>query len=139
MNVSSKILLFLALATACGSVGRSQPPQPAPAKPAAPRSVFAMPTNPREGRDPFFPESTRPYEEAAPQHPETAMKALAVKGISWEHGRAMVIINNHTFAIGDEGEVLTPGGRVHLRLADIRRDAVVVEVNGSRRELTITK
>jgi hypothetical protein len=29
------------------------------------RSVFVLPANPLEGRDPFFPTSTRPYENAA--------------------------------------------------------------------------
>jgi len=114
----------------------AESPKPAPAKPVPAHSVFVMPTNPREGRDPFFPESTRPYEEAQPKNP-TSFAALAVKGISYEHGRAMVIINNHTFAVGDEGEVLTTGGRAHLRLVEIRKTAAVIEINGSRRELTI--
>ena len=48
----------------------------------------------------------------------------------------MVIINNHTFALGDEGDVQTTSGRVHIRLAEIRATSVVIEVNGSRRELS---
>ena len=27
-------------------------------------SIFVIPTNPQEGRDPFFPNSSRPYESA---------------------------------------------------------------------------
>jgi len=126
---------MLAAAAAVPAI-HAEPAKSQPAKPAPPRSVFLMPTSPREGRDPFYPESTRPFEEAAPQNTNVA-KPLAVKGLSWEHGRAMVIINNHTFAIGDEGDVLTTGGRVHLRLTEIRKDAAVIEVNGLRRELNI--
>ena len=136
MNTLQKTTLFLALAAIAVPPVQAEPAKAAPVKPAPALSVFILPTNPREGRDPFFPESTRPYEEAAPQTTNSA-KALVVKGLSWEHGRAMVIINNHTFAIGDEGEVLASGGRVHLRLTELRKDAVVIEVNGSRRELTI--
>jgi len=126
---------MLALVAAAAPAIPAQPAKPAPVKPAAPHSAFILPTSPREGRDPFFPESTRPFEEAAPQS-TTPAKAIAVKGLSWEGGRAMVIINNHTFAVGDEGDVLTTGGRVHLRLIEIHKDNVVVEVNGLRRELT---
>ena len=128
--------MLLATAAAAGPALHAEPAKAAPAKPVAARSMFVMPTSPREGRDPFFPESTRPYEEAQPKTPGS-IKNLAVKGISYEHGRPMVIINNHTFAVGDEGEVLTTGGRAHLRLVEIRKTAVVVEINGSRRELTI--
>lgn len=113
------------------------PPKAAPVKPAPVRSVFVMPTSAREGRDPFFPESTRPYEDSAASKRTVDANAFAVKGISWEHGRPMVIINNHTFALGDEGDVLTANGRMHIRLAEIKRDVVVIEVNGARRELGI--
>lgn len=114
-----------------------QPSKPAPVKPVPAKSVFAMPANPREGRDPFFPDSPRPYEDSpGAKHPVTET-SFAVKGLSIEHGRPMVIINNHTFALGDEGDVLTTAGRVHIRLAEIRAAAVVIEVNGTRREINI--
>jgi len=97
-----------------------------------------VPANPREGRDPFFPESSRPYEDAAPTNKaNNSINALAIHGVSYLHGRPMVIINNHTFAIGDEGDVQASGSRVRLRLIEIRKDAAVIEVNGLRRELTI--
>ena len=113
------------------------PPTTAPAKPVPARSVFSMPASARDGRDPFFPESTRPYEESVTAKNTLDTSALVVKGLSVTHGHAMVIINNHTFAVGDEGDVLTAGKRVHIRLAEIRGAVVVVEVNGSKRELTV--
>ena len=112
-------------------------PKAAPAKPVPALSVFVMPANAHEGRDPFFPESTRPYEGAAATKRTVEVNTLSVKGISIEHGQSMAIINNHTFAVGDEGDVITPSGRVHLRCIDIRAGTVVIEVNGTKRELSI--
>lgn len=115
----------------------AEPPKAAPARPAAVRSVFAMPTNVREGRDPFFPESTHPYQDAEAAKHTVEVNAFSVKGVSISRGRAMAIINNHTFAVGDEGDVLTANGRVHIRCTEIRAGVVVIEVNGAKREISI--
>lgn len=112
-------------------------PKAATAKPVPARSVFVMPANVHEGRDPFFPESTRPYEDAVATKHTVEVNAFSVKGISIERGQPMAIINNHTFAVGDEGDVITPSGRVHLRCTEIRAGTVVIEVNGTKRELNI--
>jgi|SRR5665213_728343 len=113
------------------------PPAAAPAKPVIVRSEFVMPTGPREGRDPFFPESMRPYEDSMVAKRTVEVNAFSVRGISIEHGHPMAIINNHTFAVGDEGDVLTPTGRVHLRCIEIGTGTVEIEVNGVKRELSI--
>src|ERR1017187_5885919 len=71
------------------------------------QSVYAQPASSRDGRDPFYPESTR-LVEAAPVAPHTVgISSLRVPGISGTPGHYMAIINNHAFAVGDEGEVLT--------------------------------
>lgn len=127
---------MVALAAAGVPAVWGNPPKAAPDKPAPARSVFVMPASPQDGRDPFFPESTRPYEEAVVSKHAPEPIVFTVKGLSIENGRAMVIINNHTFAVGDEGDVLTAGKRVHLRLVEIRDGTAVIEVNGSRRELS---
>ena len=137
MNPLLKLSLLLALAAVGASSVYGDPAKAAPAKPEPVRSVFVMPASMRDGRDPFFPESGRPYEDAVASKNTLDASALSVKGISFEHGHAMVIINNHTFAVGDEGDVLTAGKRVHIRLAEIRAGVVVIEVNGTRRELTV--
>ena len=102
-----------------------------------------MPAGQNEGRDPFFPESTRPYEDNVVAKKTTntveMANAFVIKGSSLENGHAMVIINNHTFAVGDEEDVLTPNGRVHVRLVEIRGGTVVIEANGTRHELVINK
>jgi hypothetical protein len=134
--LKTTLIALLAMAGRPAFSGEPPPAAPALAKPAPARSVFIMPASPRDGRDPFFPDSLRPYEEAAPAQQRTLdLNSFAVKGISIEHGRTMVIINNHTFALGDEGDVLTPSGHVHIRLAEIRTNSVIIDVKGTRKEI----
>jgi hypothetical protein len=100
------------------------------------RSVFILPANSKEGRDPFFPDSTRPYEQAAAANPRVSdITSLVLKGFSGSLDHRLVIINNHTFATGDEGDVVTSTGRIHLRCVKIKTNSVVIEVGGQRHEL----
>lgn len=103
-------------------------------------SLFIVPANAKEGRDPFFPESTRAFEAvmAASQTNRTAeITSLKVPGISGESGHLLAIINNHTFAVGDEGDVLTTSGRIHLRCIEIQPTYIVVEVSGQRHRISL--
>ena len=116
-------------------------------KPTAPtpkivNSLFIVPSSNVEGRDPFFPESTRVFEVmmAASQTNRTAeITSLKVPGISGESGHLLAIINNHTFAEGDEGDVLTASGRVHLHCIEIQPTYVVVEVNHQKHRINLGK
>lgn len=113
------------------------------ASPVAPRSVFVVPATTKEGRDPFYPESTRSSAEqsaaaaAAAATRPADVTSLTVPGISGTPGHWLVTINNHTFGVGDEGEVVTASGRVRLRCLDIRPDSVTVEVNGQIHRLSV--
>ena len=101
-----------------------------------PHSAFTIPADTKEGRDPFFPDSTRPYEAAAAANPKVAdVTSLVLKGFSGSLNNRLVIINNHTFAAGDEGDVITPVGRIHLTCIEIKTNSVVIEVGGQRHEL----
>jgi len=97
--------------------------------------VFIIPTNVRDGRDPFFPESTRLLEVAVQVTHKVEAASLIIKGFSGPPEHRFVIINNHTFAPGYEGDVLTSNGRAHIRCVEIRNDSVVVEINGQRHEI----
>ncbi|HTQ51129.1 MAG TPA: hypothetical protein VMJ12_10490 [Candidatus Acidoferrales bacterium] len=103
----------------------------------APRSVFIQPANPSEGRDPFFPSSLRPYQGAVVpgSHAVADVGVLAIQGISGPPGHRLVIINNVTFAVGDDAEVSTSQGRIHIHCLEIGENLVVVEANGQRHEL----
>ena len=99
------------------------------------KSVFILPANAKEGRDPFFPESTRTFDAAVAANKTVEISALNIKGFSGTPGHRFVIINNHTFGSGDEGDVRTATGRIHIRCTEIRSDTVIIEVNGQRREM----
>jgi hypothetical protein len=98
------------------------------------RSVFALPANANEGRDPFFPDSNRPYEAAITHTADLA--TLALKGISRIGNHYYAIIGTHTFGVGDEEDVVTSQGRIHVRCLEIKTDSVVIEAGGQRHELT---
>jgi hypothetical protein len=100
-----------------------------------PRSVFVIPTNPKEGRDPFFPNSTRLYEAVASKNPVGDLTSLVLRGISGPPDHRLAIINNHTFGVGDEGDVITSHNRIHIRCVEIKDKSVVVESGGQRHEL----
>ena len=109
------------------------------AKTAPPRSVFIHPTNPAEGRDPFFPKSSRPYEAAVNTTNRVAeITALVVKGISGPPDHPLVIINNHTFAAGDTADVVTEQGRIRVHCVEIKPRVVVIEVGGQYHELPVS-
>ena len=141
--MKTSYIIFLALALGLMPAGRSfgQAPAATPAKAAPvfvpPRSVFTQPASPRDGRDPFFPESSGVYDRYAATTHASAENAttLAVKGYSVSNGRPIVIINNHSFMAGDEGDVLSGSSRAHIRCLEIRPGTVVVEVNGARHEI----
>jgi hypothetical protein len=101
-------------------------------------SVFVMPADPKGGRDPFFPSSLRPYQTTpipGVKTTELNLDSLVMQGISGMPPHRLVIINKHTFAVGDYGEVSTSQGRLHLHCLEINADSVIIEVNGQRHEL----
>jgi hypothetical protein len=101
-----------------------------------PRSVFTIPADPEEGRDPFFPNSNRlSGARTMKLAPASADVPLVLNGLSGPREHRLAIINNHTFAEGEEAEVNTPSGRVRVRCIEIKGETVVVEVAGARREL----
>jgi hypothetical protein len=109
---------------------------PASAVPSAPRSIFIQPSSPKEGRDPFFPLSTRPYTSAVPVTTNTTdLSSLVIVGKSGPPDHPLVIINNVTFAVGDEREVVTPQGRIRIRCLQIIGDLAVIEASGQRHTL----
>jgi hypothetical protein len=106
----------------------------------APKSLFVLPDKPQEGRDPFFPNSMRPYEAAmlANRH-SAAVGSLELRGFSGDPLHRLVIINNHTFAEGDEQYVITSAGRIQVRCIKIKSDSTIIEADGERVELSLPR
>jgi hypothetical protein len=136
---SQRLTLALLLTVVLWALPLAAAPVEQLSKTNLPQSVFILPANPREGRDPFFPNSNRPYEAA-----ETAtstnraveITAVVLRGFSGSPDHRLAVINNHTFAAGDEGEVTTVQGRIHVRCIEIKPHSVVVEIGGQYHELT---
>jgi hypothetical protein len=141
MIMKQRWQIFSSLATAVFAAWATVlPVVAAPGVPVAtdsivPRSIFNFPTNPKEGRDPFFPSSLRPYVSAVVKPAGGDVTSLRLAGISGTPGHRLVIINNHTFGAGDDGEVITSQGRMHVHCVEVSAKSVVLDADGQRIEL----
>lgn len=135
-NFSEKTMTVLLVIGCAMVLATGAAPAPQSNTTNANASIFILPSNPGEGRDPFFPGSIRPYKVAVVANARAAdVTSLVVKGFSGSVDHRLVIINNHTFAAGDEGDVVTHDGRIHVSCIEIRTNSVVIEVGGQRHEL----
>lgn len=114
---------------------------PAPVEITIPKSHFASQLE--GGKDPFYPTSARFEPKPPPSKPGGGGKVvpvvpdLKINGFSGNASRPLAIINNVTFGVGDEQAVTSSAGRTQVRCIEIRTEdqAVVIEINGQRREL----
>jgi hypothetical protein len=100
----------------------------APARAAFPQSTFV--TEGATGKDPFFPSSTRRVRKIDTGKPVEARdfsNLLKLTGIAGGV-RPIATINNLTFAVGEEQEVKAEGGRLKIRVLEIREKSVVLSV-----------
>ena len=135
---SMKFALFLTMLLA-GLSAMAEPLQQTNETKFVTRSIFNQPASPKEGRDPFFPSSLRPYQSAVVPGAHVAagvdVGTLVIQGLSGAPGHRLVIINNVTFAIGDDAEVITSQGRIRVHCVDITGNSAVIDANGQRHEL----
>lgn len=103
-----------------------------------PQSLFNVPANPREGRNPFFPESQA--EKPAPKPSPGSgidLSALVLNGLT-SPPRATAMVNGRTFEEGESAEVkLSNGGRLLIKCVEIKEGSAVIEVRGQLRELKL--
>jgi hypothetical protein len=109
----------------------------------APESVFNIPSTSREGRDPFFPQSTRGLpvipKSVKPVHVDIS-NAIILNGLAPSGAKRTAMINGRTFEIGEEADVRLPDGtKVHIKCEDIKEDSATVKVNGQTRELRLRR
>ena len=108
--------------------------------PAFAPSNFLMPKSTAQGRDPFFPNSTRPYGAPVVARSPTntisvAPADLFLRGFSGLPTQRLAIINNHTFGQGEEAEIIAGGKRIKIKCVEIRTNSVTIEFGGELREL----
>ena len=95
---------------------------------AIPQSTFAISGS--TGKDPFFPNSIRRMKrddtgkQPAARDFSSLLKFTGIAG----GARPIATINNLTFAAGEEQEVKVEGGKVRIRVLEIREKSVVVMV-----------
>lgn len=103
--------------------------------PEIPKSVFVVPANPKEGRDPFYPNATSMYAVPSLANSTNAISApvelLTLKSLS----PTLAQINRTLMAVGEEADIEVQGGHLHVRLVQIKPESVIVEVGGRQHEL----
>jgi hypothetical protein len=103
-----------------------------------PQSVFTIPSQPAEGRNPFFPQSVNRV--VAPNiTPKTPLDTswFVLNGITSPPKRS-AMINGRTFEVGEEGEVRVPsGGKMLIKCEEIKAESAVIVTGGVRRELRL--
>lgn len=104
-----------------------------------PQSVFNTPATPKEGRNPFYPNSVpvAPVAVAKTAAPTIDTTAFVLNGITSPPKRT-AMINGRTFEPGEEAEIKLPSGsKVLIKCAEIRDDAATIVIGGVRRELRL--
>ena len=106
-----------------------------------PRSVFVIPANPKEGRNPFFPYAVQPApvvdSTGKNTNPGIDPSGFVLNGITSPPKRT-AMINGRTFEPGESGEVrLKTGFRVLIKCEEITNDSAIITVGGKRVELRL--
>jgi hypothetical protein len=102
-----------------------------------PQSVFVIPSQPRDGRNPFLPASAIPVITTKVVDPGAEVANLVLNGLTGPPKRT-AMINGRTFEAGEEADVrLASGAKLRVKCEQIRQDAAVVSVAGQRRELRL--
>jgi hypothetical protein len=120
------------------------PVAPAPIEVEIPQSLFVVPKKVEQGKDPFFPKSSRVYgvDPSTRSNPAPRIVAnLVLKGISGTVERPLAIINTTTFTTGEINEVILEKGRINVQCLEINMVAgtVLLQVGGERRQLYLSR
>ena len=95
------------------------------------------------GKDPFFPKSGRRLIQPVLNtnvvlQPGELPQGMVLKGLSGTKDRPLAIINNYTFALGEEAEVRIGNQLIRVKVIEIKERSVILSVNGTEpRELTL--
>jgi hypothetical protein len=126
----------------CGLVSVASAAAPANSLPkvdtvSVPKSVFTDDAS--FGKDPFFPKSSRRAAAAPvvtnPQTAEVPDRVFILKGISVNKDRRLALVNNYTFAAGEEAEIKIEGRSIRVRCLEVRERSVVISVRGASKEI----
>ena len=108
---------------------------------AIPQSSFVIPSQPNEGRNPFYPQSRTAFQAAMttakPRDNVVDTSSFVLNGITSPPKRT-AMINGRTFEPGESGEVKIPNGaKILIKVEEIRSESAVILVNGQRHEVRL--
>jgi len=143
--------IVLLAATLLGPAGLQASAKDAPAKNrmnpalrpvpeiAFPQSTFVVPSQPADGRNPFFPQSVAPVTVVTRVTRENPVESISfvLNGITSPPKRT-AMINGRTFEAGEDGEVrLNSGAKILIKCIEIKADSAIIEAGGQRREVRL--
>ena len=105
-----------------------------------PQSLFVAEGN--LGRDPFFPTSVRLHKKVADDPGKSQpvkldfSRLLKLTGVTGG-AKPIANINNLTFAVGEEQDVKIEGGKVRIRVVEIREKSVTVTVENQSEPIVL--
>lgn len=113
-----------------------------PATSLAPQSIFMVPRKAADGKDPFFPNSSRVYGTdtvTKSTGPAPVVADLTLKGISGTPEQPLAIINTTTCTTGETAEIITKNSRIKVQCVEINMAAgtVLLQIGSERRELRL--
>lgn len=101
-----------------------------------PESVFKVPANLQEGRNPFFPQPLPEPTRSSPS-PRTVDRTIVLNGIT-SPPKPTAMINGSTFEEGESGDIkLQDGSRLPILCIEIKAQSAIIEVEGQRREIRL--
>jgi hypothetical protein len=126
------------LALAAALLACPAPAADAPGAVETAQSVFVIPSSSKEGRNPFFPDSTMGMPAPKPKVADpTEAYSFLLNGIT-SPPRRTAIINGRTFEAGEEGEVrMASGARILIKCEEITTDSARIIVNGEKKTLKL--
>jgi len=136
-KIQSALLAAAFLLCACTGWAAQAPVLPQVDDASAGKSVFV--DDPRFGKDPFFPKSTRRVAQVvqpnAILNPMSAFpqiaNAIALKGISGLPGKRLALLNNRTLEVGEQTEFKVNNQLVKIHCVEIREKSVVIGLEGT--------
>lgn len=147
MKRSDAIRLFftgMALLVAAAYSGRAQSASGVETPAGTLKSVFNDQIG--AGKDPFFPNSkrlerqkpvVRPMDKGTPKG--GISDSIVLNGFSDAPNGKLAMINNRTFAVGEEYTLKCGKQSIKVKCVEIKDDGVVIEVDGSTKELKLRK
>jgi hypothetical protein len=141
------LLFALAIGAGCGGKAAAPPPSDKPKTQASKTNSVAAqatlsneyvsvfdgnPLGPKDGRDPFYPDSKRPYPKAVvPNVVVHKDPLLVLKAVIRTSKQSQALINNAILEVGEKPQsIRTADGRAMVTCLEIGDNYAVVQVEG---------